>query len=90
MSSQDRAYLINQQYRDGGNLDARIQLHERYSKNPQGLHPWMHTQFNLKSTSRLLELGGGTGLLWRSLPDSQRAELRLTLTLNRCRCMETP
>ncbi len=31
-------YLLNDQYKDASNFNARLQLHERFSLNPTGLH----------------------------------------------------
>ncbi|MFN8516314.1 MAG: hypothetical protein U0841_27750 [Chloroflexia bacterium] len=37
----DQGYLRGEQYRDSGNLRARMGLHERFSINPQGWHSWV-------------------------------------------------
>jgi len=34
-------YLQEVQYKDPSNLDARASLHQRFSRNRQGLHRWM-------------------------------------------------
>jgi SAM-dependent methyltransferase len=60
----DQLYLREEQYKDATNLDARIQLHERFSINPYDWHRWVFDQFNLPSECRLLELGCGSGDLW--------------------------
>jgi SAM-dependent methyltransferase len=80
LTYQDPDYLIKKQYRDGGNLESRIQIHERFSQNPQGLHSWMHGIFRLSNASQVLEVGGGTGQLWDSATDDLAFDLRLTLT----------
>ena len=58
------AYLA-EQYRNGSNLNARIQLHARFSTNHYGLHRWVFDQLDLAPESRILELGCGTAALWR-------------------------
>jgi ubiquinone/menaquinone biosynthesis C-methylase UbiE len=60
----DQDYLLNQQYRDGSNLNARVQLHVRFSQNTYGWHPWVFDQLKASPQARVLELGCGPGLLW--------------------------
>jgi ubiquinone/menaquinone biosynthesis C-methylase UbiE len=59
----DRQY-IEKQYKDSSNLGARINLHQCFSVNPYGWHPWVFDHFNLPSRCRILELGCGPGYLW--------------------------
>jgi SAM-dependent methyltransferase len=61
----DQAYLLSDQYQDASNLDARIRLHARFSTNKYGWQRWAFDQFALSPQSRILELGGGNGALWR-------------------------
>ncbi len=65
----ERDYLLNDQYKNASNLQARIQLHQRFGTNPKGLHEWVF-DYLLKlpeqSARRVLELGTGSGMLWRS------------------------
>src|SRR5258706_10720793 len=60
----DQDYLLNQQYRDASNLNARIQLHVRFSQNTYGWHRWVFDQLKASPQSRVLELGCGPGRLW--------------------------
>ena len=55
---------IVEQYMDSNNLNVRIQLHEKYSTNPQGWFPWLYSQMNFNGVYRLLEIGCGNGQLW--------------------------
>jgi ubiquinone/menaquinone biosynthesis C-methylase UbiE len=59
----NRQYL-EKQYKDSSNLDARINLHQLFSVNPYGWHPWVFDHFHLPSHCRILELGCGPGTLW--------------------------
>jgi SAM-dependent methyltransferase len=59
----DQRYL-SKQYRDASNLNARADLHRRFSTNPLGLCRWIFDQFHLPPTCRILELGCGPGGLW--------------------------
>lgn len=61
----DQKYLLSDQYKDASNLDARAQLHVRFSTNPYGWMPWVFDQLTLLPASRILELGCGPGYLWR-------------------------
>ena len=63
----NREYLVGYQYRDAGNLGARVQLHDRFSVNPRGWLPWVFDRFDFPRDVRLLELGCGPGGLWRRL-----------------------
>jgi SAM-dependent methyltransferase len=60
----DQAYLLTEQYRDAGNLNARIALHTRFSTNSYGWMRWVFDQLDLGPGSRILELGCGPGSLW--------------------------
>lgn len=63
---QDRAYLLNSQYKDTANFSARVRLHERFSINKYGWHRWVFDHFKSGEGSKVLELGCGPGLLWLS------------------------
>ncbi len=51
-------------YKDATNLNARIQLHQRFSLNRTGLHRWVVDQLQVPPSCRILDLGCGPGLLW--------------------------
>ena len=59
----DPQYL-EKQYQDSSNLDARIQIHRRFSINPYGWHPWVFDHLDLPPRCRILELGCGPAYLW--------------------------
>ena len=62
----DQEYLKNDQYRDESNLDARVELHRRFSTNSYGWFPWIFDILeSLPSTARVLELGCGPGYMWK-------------------------
>ena len=62
----DQEYLKNDQYRDASNLDARIELHLRFSTNQYGWFPWIFdTLETLPTPARVLELGCGPGYMWK-------------------------
>lgn len=59
------------------NLTARIALHTQFSTNPQNWFEWLDERLPL--AGEVLEIGAGTGMLWRHV-DHVRRGLRLTLT----------
>ena len=80
MTLEDPQYLLNHQYKDAKNLNARIRLHALFSTNPQGIHAWMFDQFDLPEHGTLLELGCGPGTLWQENPHRVPAGWRIRLT----------
>lgn len=60
----DQAYLLNEQYKDASNLDARVQLHLLFSTNSYGWQRWCFDQYALPVQARVLELGCGPAHLW--------------------------
>src|SRR5437868_1252987 len=71
---------IKEQYRTGANLEARIALHERFSTARQGFHQWLFEHMDLPADARILELGCGTGQMWRALGARVPRTWRLVLT----------
>ncbi len=57
--------FVRLQYQDTANLEARIALHARFSTNSQGWFGWLFDHLDLPPDARILEIGGGTGLLWQ-------------------------
>ncbi|MFN8404894.1 MAG: methyltransferase domain-containing protein [Anaerolineales bacterium] len=62
----DQQYLKTDQYKDSSNLDARVAIHQRFSTNPYGWMNWVFDHLlKLPTNAKILELGSGTGLLWK-------------------------
>jgi ubiquinone/menaquinone biosynthesis C-methylase UbiE len=77
----DQSYLKNDQYRDSSNLDARVELHRRFSTNPYGWLPWIFdTLETLPNPARVLELGCGPGYLWKECIQRIPAGWSITLS----------
>ncbi|HEY1015946.1 MAG TPA: methyltransferase domain-containing protein [Herpetosiphonaceae bacterium] len=55
---------LRAQYRDAGNLDARIALHARYSTNRYGFHRWVLDQIDAPADAAVLDAGCGSARLW--------------------------
>lgn len=62
-----------EQYKNGKNLDARIELHSRFSHNPISWFTWIYEHMKLAEGEQVLELGCGNGRLWQenaaAIPD---------------------
>jgi ubiquinone/menaquinone biosynthesis C-methylase UbiE len=52
------------QYKDATQLDARIELHRRFSTNAQGWPRWCFEQLDLPAEADLLEVGCGPAFIW--------------------------
>ncbi|MBI5876914.1 MAG: class I SAM-dependent methyltransferase [Chloroflexi bacterium] len=72
--------LLKAQYRDGGNLDARIALHARFSTATTQFHDWLFNLITAPPDARVLEIGCGTGALWQQVYARTPRGWRLTLT----------
>jgi len=71
---------IKQEYRDGTRLEQRVNLHDLFSRNRRGWHPWVFDQLTFPPDGQILELGCGLGLLWQRNSDRIPAEWRVTLS----------
>jgi ubiquinone/menaquinone biosynthesis C-methylase UbiE len=76
----DPDYLRNSQYRDDSNLNARANLHARFSTSAYGWLAWQFDQFDFTGRPRLLELGCGPASLW--VENVDRLPIRVTFTLS--------
>ncbi len=71
---------LQHHYQNASRLDARINLHAKYSTNQQGFHAWAFECLRLPSTCRVLEVGCGSGRLW--LENQHRLPAGWDLTLS--------
>jgi ubiquinone/menaquinone biosynthesis C-methylase UbiE len=77
----DQQYLTQDQYKDASNLDARIEIHRRFSTNPQGWFHWVFdTLAQLPDHAKILELGCGAGTMWKECAGRIPAGWVITLT----------
>lgn len=77
----DPQYLKTDQYRDSTNLDARLDIHKRFSTNPYGWFRWVFDHLiTLPSDAQILELGCGPAYLWNCCTDRIPAGWRVTLS----------
>jgi ubiquinone/menaquinone biosynthesis C-methylase UbiE len=62
----DQQYLKTEQYKDSSNLEARMEIHRRFSTNPQGWYNWLFdVLLKLPPNARILELGCGPAYMWK-------------------------
>src|SRR5215207_9491414 len=62
----DQEYLKTDQYKDSSNLDARVEIHKRFSTNPYGWFNWVFdTLLKIPANATILELGSGPAYLWK-------------------------
>ena len=79
MKLDDRDYVAAQ-YRDSASFDARVRIYELFDVSEERLPRWMFPRMDLRDGERVLEVGCGTGNLWRENADRIPARLALTLT----------
>ena len=76
----NQSYLLNEQYKDSSNYAARVRLSARFRTNPSGFNRWVFERLQLAPGSRVLELGCGPGLFWRSNLGQIPADWEITLS----------
>ncbi len=77
----DQAYLTQNQYKNSINLDARLAIHQRFSVNPYGWFNWVFDHLtDFPANANILELGCGSGELWRECASRIPSGWALTLT----------
>ena len=76
----DQQYLREKQFKDASNLDARVQLHMRYSTEKIEWLRWLFEQITWPQEGHMLELGCGPAGLWKSNIERVPAGLNITLS----------
>lgn len=72
---------MQNQYKNSDNLDARVAIHKRFSTNPYGWFNWVIDDLTkLPANANVLELGCGSGELWKERADRIPAGWNITLT----------
>ena len=66
--------VLRQQYRDASNLNARIELHKRFSTNAYGWHPWVLTTLRSRPVEPFSNLAA----------DKQAYGLQMSTVSRRC------
>jgi ubiquinone/menaquinone biosynthesis C-methylase UbiE len=77
----DSQYLKTDQYKDSSNLDARVAIHPEFSTNPYGWFNWLFDKLaTLPANAKILELGCGNGILWKSIAGRIPVGWKITLS----------
>lgn len=69
MSTFTDSAAVQAQYATAANLNTRISIHDKYSVNKQGFGNWIVAHYPIEPGMRVLELGCGTGGMWRGHDD---------------------
>ena len=56
---------VKKQYANAGNLSTRISIHDKYSTNKMGFSNWIFSNYRIEQGMKVLELGCGTGSMWK-------------------------
>ena len=65
MRQRNETKIVQSQYRTTDKLTRRISIHEKYSVNKTGFGPWIASHYAFPESCRVLELGCGTGRMWK-------------------------
>lgn len=65
MKKMNEKNIVNNQYKDTSNLDIRIMIHKKYSTNKMGFANWIYSNYKFEPKKKILELGCGTGDMWK-------------------------
>lgn len=66
MSKINDTSVVKQQYVTANNLNTRISIHEKYSTNKMGFGNWIISNYRIDKGMKVLELGCGTGDMWKN------------------------
>ena len=77
----DQQYLKSDQYRNSANLDARVEIHRRFSTNSYGWYNWLFDSLlKLPEQAKILELGCGPAYMWKECSSRMPAGWVITLS----------
>ena len=65
MSNINDSAIVKQQYASANNLSTRISIHDKYSTNKMGFGNWIVSNYKIEKGMKVLELGCGTGDMWK-------------------------
>jgi len=66
MRKTNDTFVVKQQYATATNLNTRISIHDKYSTNKMGFGNWIISNYRIDHGMSVLELGCGTGDMWRN------------------------
>lgn len=80
MSEINQIETVKKQYDNSNRLNTRISIHQKYSTNKLGFGNWIYNNYDLSSNICILELGCGTGEMWKGKIDNLPSNSKLYLT----------
>lgn len=80
MNAINNAAAVKQQYANAGNLNTRISIHDKYSTNKMGFGNWIVSNYRIHRGMKVLELGCGTGTMWKGRGEIIAACSKLVLS----------
>ena len=69
IGSSNDSEAVKEQYSTSKGLDIRLAFHDKYSTNKQGYGSWLVSNYDIRKGMKVLEVGCGTGALWRGRDD---------------------
>jgi len=66
MSKVNDQSAVKQQYASANHLNTRISIHDKYSTNKMGFGNWIVSNYRIDEGMKVLELGCGTGNMWKN------------------------
>ncbi len=66
MSKMNDLSVVKRQYATANNLNTRILIHDKYSTNKMGFGNWIISNYKIDKGMKVLELGCGTGDMWKN------------------------
>lgn len=80
MSKINETAVVKRQYEKTDRLNTRISIHDKYSTNKLGFGNWIFLNYKSFTDLKILELGCGTGAMWKSKGEQIALCSRLVLT----------
>ena len=80
MSTINNQKTVKEQYASAGNLNTRISIHQKYSTNKMGFGNWIFSNYKITKGMNVLELGCGTGDMWKGHEDLIKSCSKLVLS----------
>lgn len=80
MSNINNMSIVKQQYANSNNLNTRISIHDKYSTNKLGFRNWIVSNYKISKGMKVLELGCGTGEIWKDRESLINLCTKLTLS----------
>lgn len=72
--------VAKQQYATANHLNTRISIHDKYSTNKMGFGNWIFSNYRIDKGMKVLEVGCGTGVMWKNKESFIRACSKLILS----------